>query len=214
MDRTYSAFWLVLTDGESQMTKRFIIAAAATIALGGAVVSAPAQAAHTVCSASQLANAVGATACYFVSGNANSNSAADRALQQSAIGALGAATFTYDFGNQSSNSFLDGVGHTSLSPISFGTPLVGETIVGMHFGGGKKSPFGMGPGGFTAFYKFNFASPTNSIALLNSNSLSNAHLYAGGVPEPTAWALMIVGFGAVGATLRRRTATLRRFAIS
>ena len=27
---------------------------------------------------------------------------------------------------------------------------------------------------------------------------------AGGVPEPTAWLLMIVGFGAVGASLRRR----------
>ena len=36
----------------------------------------------------------------------------------------------------------------------------------------------------------------------------------GAVPEPAAWALMILGFGAVGATLRRRTATLRRFAIS
>lgn len=27
---------------------------------------------------------------------------------------------------------------------------------------------------------------------------------AGGVPEPTTWALMIVGFGGAGALLRRR----------
>ena len=31
---------------------------------------------------------------------------------------------------------------------------------------------------------------------------------AGGVPEPAAWALMILGFGSVGAALRRRTTAL------
>ncbi len=31
-----------------------------------------------------------------------------------------------------------------------------------------------------------------------------SQLQAGGVPEPASWALMILGFGAVGATLRRR----------
>ena len=34
------------------------------------------------------------------------------------------------------------------------------------------------------------------------------HTAAGGVPEPAAWALMIAGFGSVGATLRRRRAGL------
>jgi len=29
-----------------------------------------------------------------------------------------------------------------------------------------------------------------------------------GVPEPTAWSLMIAGFGGVGATLRRRRTVL------
>jgi len=32
------------------------------------------------------------------------------------------------------------------------------------------------------------------------------------VPEPASWALMILGFGAVGATLRRRRATIPAFA--
>lgn len=199
--------------GLQTMFKKFVLAAAAALAFGGLAVSAPAQAAVNVCSASQLANAAGATACVYVAGNANSN--ATRADQQAAIGALGAATFVYNFGTNGDNSFLDGLGHVSLSPISFGSPMLGETIVGMHFGGGKNSPFGQGPGGFTAFYLFNFVNATTSITLANSNSLSNAHLYATqGVPEPAAWGLMILGFGAVGATLRRRTAALRRFAIA
>ncbi len=33
---------------------------------------------------------------------------------------------------------------------------------------------------------------------------------AGGVPEPTTWALMILGFGAVGGAMRRRTKTSAR----
>ncbi len=198
--------------GVTTMLKKFSLAAAAVLAFGALAVSAPAQAAPTVCTADQLANAQGATACWYVAGNANSN--ATRTDQNAAITALGAATFVYNMGTNANNSFLDGTGHTSLSPISFGVPLLGETIVGMHFGGGVKSPFGQGPGGFTAFYLFNFANPTSSIVLTNSNSLSNAHLYATqGVPEPAAWGLMILGFGVVGATLRRRTAAIRRFAI-
>lgn len=177
------------------------VGVAATMAL-----SAPAQAAHTVCTAAQLANAAGATSCYFVAGNANSNSAAHRTLQQTAIGALGATTFTYNFGAQADNSFKDGTGHTSLgTSVGFGTDMFGETIVGMHFGGGRNSPFGQGPGGFTAFYLFNFASPTSTITLTNVNSLSNAHLYAtstNAVPEPATWAMLILGFGAVGGAMR------------
>ncbi|WP_419807623.1 PEPxxWA-CTERM sorting domain-containing protein [Sphingomonas sp.] len=44
-----------------------------------------------------------------------------------------------------------------------------------------------------------FASGSNSFELDN-------FAIAGGVPEPTTWALMIVGFGAVGGAMRRRRA--------
>jgi hypothetical protein len=35
-------------------------------------------------------------------------------------------------------------------------------------------------------------------------ALDNVSITSGAVPEPATWALMIVGFGAVGATLRSR----------
>lgn len=38
------------------------------------------------------------------------------------------------------------------------------------------------------------------------DNLSRAGSTSGGVPEPAAWALMIVGFGGVGGLLRRRRA--------
>lgn len=187
------------------MNAKNLLSALAPVTLAVAAFASPAQAAHTICTDSQLANAVGAISCYYVSGNANGNSAADRTAQQAAIGALGATTFVYNFGTQDDNSFEDGIGHTSLGTnVEFGTDLFGETIVGIHYGGGVESPFGQGRGGFTAFYLFNFADPVTSIELKNTNSLSNAHLYVTGnaVPEPSAWALMILGFGAVGGALR------------
>ncbi len=33
--------------------------------------------------------------------------------------------------------------------------------------------------------------------------------FAGGVPEPTTWALLILGFGAIGVALRRRNVTVK-----
>lgn len=185
--------------------------------------ASPAQAAVTVtsCTPAQLANAVGAVACNYVIGNATSNSAANRLEQQAAIGALSATTFVYNYGTNASNSFKDGVNLGSLSqannPINFGTPMFVETIVGIHFGKGADGPFDVGGnGGVTAFYRFVFNAQTSAITLGNSKTLSNAHLYATGsvvaVPEPATWALLIFGFGIVGAGMRRRPTTTVAFA--
>ena len=62
------------------------------------------------------------------------------------------------------------------------------------------------------------AATTATIALVNQNTAFSGNDFAlddislstqspGGVPEPAAWALMILGFGAAGAALRGRRAT-------
>jgi len=54
--------------------------------------------------------------------------------------------------------------------------------------------------GYGAFYKFNELGTATTEFGLVVNSVSIAP-----VPEPTTWALLILGFGGVGATFRRRT---------
>ncbi len=75
-------------------------------------------------------------------------------------------------------------------------------------------------GGFNAtnaLIDFNglFAGPVSFVKIVNSSTVVSADfdaiegLYAfrgGVVPEPGSWALMLAGFGLVGAALRRRTA--------
>jgi len=56
-----------------------------------------------------------------------------------------------------------------------------------------------------------------TLVLFATQSLASAGFIAaaqlGGVPEPATWALMILGFGAVGGAMRRRNAkTSVRFA--
>ena len=40
--------------------------------------------------------------------------------------------------------------------------------------------------------------------IISLNTRNQAFAFAAGVPEPSSWGLMIMGFGAIGATLRRR----------
>ena len=181
-------------------------------AIGAMSLSTPAFAAQAICNNAQLANAIGATGCWYVGGNANSNSNAHRLLQSSAIGALSASNYDYNFGTKWDNSYLDGSDALSLgTTIDFGREMYGETIIALHFGNGvgtpwradKKSP--SNPGGITAFYLFDFDTPTSSLTLKNSTALSNAHLYAtqSAVPEPSSWAMLLLGFFGMGGTLRK-----------
>lgn len=71
------------------------------------------------------------------------------------------------------------------------------------------SPDGRFEFGFVA----DVASAASNLLRINGSSGSNAS-YAGtlniaAVPEAATWAMMIIGFGAVGATVRRRTALAR-----
>ena len=88
--------------------------------------------------------------------------------------------------------------------IDFGTTLFGQTIVGAHFGNVA------GPAGnVSVFWLFDFGTEGASfITLDNVQGFSNAALYTTGtppaVPEPATWAMMLLGFGAAGYSMRRR----------
>lgn len=103
---------------------------------------------------------------------------------------------------------------TSLSggdTISFGKTLYGATIIGAHFGNIAGDAQNV-----SVFWRFDFGSGgATGIELLDTQGFSNAVLYETGaltaVPEPGAWALFTLAFGAVGGamrTRRRRQATL------
>ena len=128
----------------------------------------------------------------------NSNSIGDINL---ALDALVGGSFTPDVtwnGLDPNKALFTGSGNNSTGTITFAA-LTGDVILGVHFGDA-----GTGLGDRTIFYRFNFASPTTSVAL-NMQGFSDAVLIRGtAVPEPATWAMMILGFGAIGYTLRRR----------
>jgi hypothetical protein len=61
--------------------------------------------------------------------------------------------------------------------------------------------------GWLAFDDINYATdPTGGVGQAGGPAVG-VQAFPGPIPEPAAWALMIAGFGAVGAALRRRRAT-------
>lgn len=100
---------------------------------------------------------------------------------------------------------LDGSGN-------FVTPLNGLTYIGVHYGNGTTAPIN-NRGGVTAFYRFNAGVNLDEITF-NNGSVSGVVLYSTGpaVPEPATWAMMLSGFGLMGAAMRRRTRTTVSFA--
>jgi hypothetical protein len=108
--------------------------------------------------------------------------------------------------------------------VNFAGLLYGDTIVGMHFGKGNVAHGGVGAEA-TAFYEFDAGTTgLDFFTISHYVTLSNARVYSTGkapinpppppppgVPEPAAWALMLLGFGGIGATLRaaRRSAVVK-----
>ncbi len=117
--------------------------------------------------------------------------------QKDALGQLGFDTVGFDF-----NSFfkIDSLSGGNVT----GLPMYGETIFGIHFGGGSVL------GNVTAFYKFDAgADGTTTIPFATQGSSGFVLYQTGepgvpGVPEPATWALLIAGFGLVGMASRRR----------
>jgi hypothetical protein len=137
-----------------------------------------------------------ATSCAgFFDGNVLDNSSTtqnpDVQTQTSALASLG-FTFT-DFNDYTKVDLA-----SDATVLSFGTPLYGDTIIGIHFGNSSAV------GNSTGFFEFNFTQPTSSINL-GITAPSDAVLYttASAVPEPASWALMLLGFAGIGFALRR-----------
>jgi hypothetical protein len=154
-------------------------------------------------------NAVACTG--FYDGNVIAGNSTRRADQQTALGLIGYdgpdITAAY-FGSLPTDPTGDGV-------ANFGVPMFGDTWIAIHFGNGATGPV---PGiGGTAFYRLNFGVATNAITV-NWGAGSTGILYKTSVappppppppvtppiPEPATWAMLIAGFGLVGATARRR----------
>lgn len=198
---------------------------AAAIASAGMFAATPASAALTfvtACGASDITLPAGATftscAGYY---NDNIFNNASNADIQAALTALGAPAgiFTTFAAIPAANK-LSGLGGATI--INFGQTLVGDTIVGVHFGAGNGSPgFGKGPPkgngdpsnvDTSVLYRFNAGAGISSFTL-NYAASSNAVLFqTQPVPEPATWAMMLGGFGFLGAAMRRRRRATVTFA--
>ena len=176
----------------------FSIATVAAAALAGAN---QASAATTLCATSDIS--VGALACSgFYEKNVLNNSGSSIATQTAALAALG---FNWD-GDFAAVEKIDDL--KGSQTVDFTTLLSGVTYIGLHFGNGKD-----GPGNATAFYKLDAGVDGLDTIKLFYKASSNAVLYytskppvTSPVPEPATWAMMIAGFGLVGAAMRRRKA--------
>jgi hypothetical protein len=172
----------------------------------------PAPPSLPLCKLSDLSP--GAAACSgFFQGNLLSNNGSDLSAQTDALAAIGLADWAGVLAEPQMN--------LGSSTVDFQTALNGVTWIGVHFGAGTNSPSPHTPGGVTAFYRFDAGTNLDAFTL-NYGSASAARLYSTGrapvidlnpitpqaVPEPAAWALMILGFGAAGAVLRRRRAAV------
>jgi hypothetical protein len=148
----------------------------------------------------------GAAACNgYYSGNILNGSSTDIANQQNAIAALTGGTFNWDGdwnGLVNAGDVITSL--TNGNQLNFNQALLGQTVIGAHFGN-----IAGDAGNVSVFWLFNFATPTTSITLNNTQGFSNAALYTTtpAVPEPATWAMMLLGFVGIGAAMRRRPST-------
>jgi hypothetical protein len=101
-------------------------------------------------------------------------------------------------------------GGSGPDTIDFATPLFGTTVISAFVKAGPTVPYEG-----TAFYVFDAGDLVGGLDTFDINvaNLDSVRLYSTGkfvsptppqnpVPEPASWALMLLGFGAIGAALR------------
>lgn len=185
---------------------------AAVLATAG-VIAVPASAAVSVVDPCSVGYVTGSIACVgYVGGNliTGATGSATTAAEQAIINQLlsGPATDSTS-GYSPPYSLSTGtvlgalIDLNGTATLNFGSlSLSGLTVLGAHFGNNIDSDVN----NVTAFWLFNFTTPTNTITLANGAGSSNAQIFAtgpGAVPEPASWALMLLGFGVIGTAMRR-----------
>lgn len=112
---------------------------------------------------------------------------------------------------------LSSLSGTAGSPYTYDfspLQLSGYTIFAAHFGSFPDSTYDTGSSAgkvapdVTAFWLLNLGGgSTSTVTISDGKGVSNAQILGTGtpaVPEPATWAMMLVGFAGIGASMRRR----------
>ena len=171
-------------------------------ALAAGLMSAPAQAADTIACDVTLPSPNAVDCAGYFDGNLVGGSPSMRNAQIAALAELG---YTYD-GDWSSVEPTLVLSLQNGNQIDFGQMMYGMTYIAAHFGNVA------GPAGnVTVFWAFDFGTQgAQFVSLSDTQGFSNAVLFSTGVPavpEPSTWMMLLLGFGAVGAALRKNRKT-------
>lgn len=137
----------------------------------------------------------------YYDGNIFNNNADNKTAITAALAGFG-ITYAGDIAKYQGFSGLGGA--TDLSAL-FGN-LTGIQILGIHYGGGAG-------GGESAFYKIDFGAAPGQPLMLNLPASSNVYRFTttmAAVPESATWAMMLLGFGGIGMTMRSRRKPVAR----
>lgn len=142
------------------------------------------------------------------SGNVLNNSDNDQI--NTALDALGYAGADISYNLVPLSNILS-VGTDPGAQIDFSGLLNGLVYIGIHTGGGGRN----GVGNQTSFYKI--SALNLDVITLNPSGGSTATLFVSSgaaVPEPATWAMMLLGFGFVGAAMRRKQSQTVKYSLS
>lgn len=135
----------------------------------------------------------------YYSGNLLNGSPEDILNQQEAIESL-PGDFVFDGNWDALDPAFKIEALTNGDQLNFGTTMFGKTVIGAHFGNVA------GPAGnVSVFWLFDFgAAGADYIRLDDTQGFSNSVLYTTGpaVPEPSVWAMLLIGFFGVAGAIR------------